>query len=235
MERWRLQYCPWTFSSIKCFFLFAIFLQNLQTRFNKQSGGWEKWGRGSRPGSRLPCWEWVGVLQYKGFSSAYLLTRHTAKFRTNNEFKCSHCPASFKLKKSLKNHVASVHNIHSILCRYCDKRFKVKRFLSDHIRTVNPDEFSKTCRDQHSKMDEQRKHHCTQCNASFKTNEILNRHIKTVHAPRNLPCPHCKMMFKEKKTLIGHIKSLYSSTISTEQRGKSPELINNPSHYLWHL
>jgi len=150
--------------------------------------------------SRFPC-STCG----DAFSTAFLLSKHKNNYHGNNEFKCSHCPASFKTKRSLDDHVALTHNSHSSFpCRHCGKMFKLKTYLLAHIRRTHKDEFVETLGKRHLESGE-RKHPCPKCDASFKDKKTLDGHLKDVHSPKKLPCPHCKMMFNRKFNLKVHI------------------------------
>jgi hypothetical protein len=159
--------------------------------------------------------------------------KHTTLFA--NAFKCKfRCKRYFLTEADRDEHIASAHKIKVVVraeaqCLYCNKIFIDKDVLSDHItkhhllvkircKFVNCGQYfhtqteaDKHFRQQHQKIEENKKYRCLKCNFRATCKYNVKYHFYAVHGEKSLPCRKCSRCFSSSFTLKAHIKQAHST------------------------
>jgi hypothetical protein len=169
------------------------------------------------------------------FFSEYTILRHyRRKHKTlfANAFKCKfHCRRYFLTEADCDEHIASAHKRPmraEVTCLYCNKICIDKSALTYHIKRHHSavkilckffgcsqyfhsqTEADEHYKQQHQKIEENKKYRCLKCNyrSAYKTS--LNRHISEMHGEKILLCPKCSRYFSSSLALKDHINQTHS-------------------------
>jgi hypothetical protein len=125
---------------------------------------------------------------------------HKIKVVVRAEVKCLYCNKICIDKSVMKQHINRRHSAVKILCKFfnCGQYFHTKTEADEHFKQ------------QHQKIDENKKYSCLKCNYRSVYQNNLKIHISRMHGDKILLCPKCSRCFSSSVTLKVHIKRAHS-------------------------
>jgi hypothetical protein len=168
----------------------------------------------------------------EGNISRHYQTQHKTLFA--NAFKCKFkCKKYFLTEADRDEHIASAHMTlclirAEVMCLYCNKICADKGVLNKHINRIHlaakilckffgcgqyfhtQTEADEHFEQQHQKIEDSKKYHCSKCNYRSAHQQNFKYHISRIHKDKILPCPKCSKCFSSSFTLKVHIKRTHS-------------------------
>jgi hypothetical protein len=168
------------------------------------------------------------------FHAASILHHYRMKHETlfANAFKCKfHCRKYFLTEADRDEHIASAHKIlmrAEAKCLYCNKICIDKHGLKYHINKQHSavkilckffgccqyfhtqTEADEHFKEQHQKIEENKRYCCLQCNYRTAFKNKVMAHISRMHGQKISKCPKCSKCFSSSFILKDHIKQTHS-------------------------
>jgi rubrerythrin len=117
-----------------------------------------------------------------------------------SEAKCLYCNKIYIGKHVLKYHITQYHSAVKIRCKFikCGQFFHTETEADEHFKQ------------QHQKMEENKKYRCLKCPYRSADPNSLKIHIYRIHEEKILPCPKCSRCFSSSLTFKYHVKRGHS-------------------------